>query len=181
MPQSIKHRDLAYCYTAYIYRERRRLTHLSIKHRDPAHFYIEYIYIYIYISVCVYIEGRWTPSQLSTEILHTATLHIYIFIYIYIYIYIYIEREREREREKEREREQEREREREREREKGDGSPIQSSTEALQITTLHIYRKRWTPQSFKHRYCINHYSNCYIETPQSIEHGCLVYHYTAYI
>ena len=41
------------------------------------------------------------------------------------------------------------------ERERGDGPPVQSSTEALYIPTLHIYTERengrWTPQSMEHR------------------------------
>ena len=108
--------------------------------------------------------------------------HYTAYIYIYIYIYIEREREREREREKERERESKREREKERERERREMDPPFNQAQRPCKSLLCTYiEKRWTPQSFKHRYCIYHYSNCYIETPQSIEHGCLVYHYTAYI
>ena len=43
----------------------------------------------------IYIEGRYTPCQSSTEALHTSTptarssMYVYMHIYIYIYIYIY--------------------------------------------------------------------------------------------
>ena len=73
-PQSIKHRGLAYpLHCIYIEREG-RWTPQSIKHRGLAYCYTAYIYIYIYRERE---KGDGPPSQLSTEALHTATLHIY--------------------------------------------------------------------------------------------------------
>ena len=109
---------------------------------------------------------------MSTEVLHTATLHIHIYIYI--------------------------ERERGGERERGEMYPPVNQAQRpcipLHCIYIHIEREgRWTPQSIKHRglaYCYTAYiyrekGDIYIErrrwTPQSIKHRGLAYHYTAYI
>ena len=43
-PQSIEHRGLAYCYTAYIY------------------IYAVLLHPMLDLGQCIYIEGRWTPQ-----------------------------------------------------------------------------------------------------------------------
>ena len=167
--KSIEHRCLAYCYTHCQIQDNAYIEMPDGPPVNQAQMLCILLQPLLYLGQCIYIEGRWTPSQLSTDALHivrptarSRTMHIQrcqmdpqsikhrCFAYCYTNCYIqdnaYIQKE--------------------------DGPPSQLSIDALHTATptaisrtMHVYRMQMNPQSSKH-ICIEYCCTKYISIAQ---------------